>query len=70
MYAFLFVFNSNILPNSAPLRDKMLRNLSDFDIDLPRSRKVKCYIVIELTIYGFLVVCNSYIHRNSALCEI
>ncbi len=29
MYAFLLMFNSNIWPNSAPLLDIRLRNLSD-----------------------------------------
>ncbi len=36
MIYFLLVFNSNMWPNSAPLRDISLRNLSDLDIDLQR----------------------------------
>ncbi len=31
VYAFLLMFNSNIWPNSAPLQDIRLYNLSDFD---------------------------------------
>ncbi len=32
IYAFLLMFNSNIWPNSAPLQDTRLRNLSDLDL--------------------------------------
>ncbi len=49
IYAFLLMFNRNIWPNSAPLQDVMLRNLSDLDFDLSRSLKVECDGII-----GFL----------------
>ncbi len=32
-YVFLFMFNSNVRPNSAPLQDIRLQNLSDLDFD-------------------------------------
>ena len=34
------MFNSNIWTNSAPLRDIKFQNLSDLDIDLPRSLRL------------------------------
>ncbi len=34
--------NSNIWPNSVPLGDTDLHNLSDLDFDLSRSLKVRC----------------------------
>ncbi len=40
IYAFLLMFNSNIWPNSVPLRDKMLQNLNDLDFDLSRSNLI------------------------------
>ena len=40
-HVFLLMFNRNIWPNSAPLQDTRLRNLSDIDFDLSRSLKVK-----------------------------
>ena len=46
MYAFLFIFNSNIWPNYAPIPDIRLINLSDLDFDLSMSLKVKCDGVI------------------------
>ncbi len=49
------MFNSNIWPNSAPLQDIRLQNLSDLEFDLSRSLKVKCDDVIGLAIYGFLL---------------
>ncbi len=55
IYDFLWVFNSNIGPNSAPLGDISLWNLSSLDIDLSRSLKVKCD-VIGVSIYGFLYI--------------
>ncbi len=51
IYDFLLVFNSNIAPNSAPLRDMGLQNLSDLDFDLSRSLKVKCDCLIGLHIW-------------------
>ncbi len=56
LYAYLLMFNSNIWPNSAPLQDIRLRNLSDLEFDLSRSLNVKCYDVIGLAIYGFLLI--------------
>ncbi len=56
------MINSNIWPNSAPLRDTKLRNLSDYDFELSRSLKVKCDGVIGLAIYGFLLIYISYSH--------
>ena len=55
-YAFLLMFNSNIWPNSTPLQDTKLRNLSDLDLDLSRSLKFKCDGVIGLSIYGFVLI--------------
>ncbi len=49
------MFNSNIWPNSAPLQDIRLQNLSDLEFDLSRSLKVKCDDVIGLAIHGFLL---------------
>ena len=49
------MFNSNIWPNSAPLQNIMLQNMSDLNFDLSRSLKVKCD-VIGLSIYGFLFI--------------
>ncbi len=34
VYGFLLMFNSNIGPNMAPLREVRLQNLSDLDFDL------------------------------------
>ena len=48
--------NSNIWPNSVPLQDIRLRNLSDLDFDLSMPRKIKCVGVIGLSIYGFLLM--------------
>ncbi len=42
-------------PNSAPLQDIRLWNLSDLEYDLWRSLKVKCYDVIGLSLYAFLL---------------
>ena len=39
VYDFLLVFNSNIRPNSAPLRYISFQNLSDLDFDFSRSLK-------------------------------
>ena len=50
------MFYSNIFPNSAPLQDTELRNLSDLDLDLSWTLKVKCDGVIGLTICGFLSI--------------
>ncbi len=49
------MFNSNIWPNSGPLQDIRLRNVSDLEFDLSRSLKVKCDDFIGLAIHGFLL---------------
>ena len=50
------MFNSNIWPYSAPLRDIAIQNLSDLDFDFSRSLRVKCNSVIGLPVYAFLIV--------------
>ncbi len=50
------MFNSNLWPNSAPLRDRRLQNQSDLEFDLSRSRKIKYDGVIGLSIYDFLLM--------------
>ena len=52
IYDFLLI----ICPNSAPLQDTKLWNLSDLDFDLSRSLNVKCDHGIGLSIYGFLLI--------------
>ena len=52
IYGFLLMINSNIWPNSAPLRDIRLWNPHDLDFDLSRSLKTKNDCVIGLPIYG------------------
>ena len=56
------MLNSNIWPNSAPLQDIRLQNLSDLDFDLSRSLRVKCDSVIGLPIYAFLLMFSSNIN--------
>ncbi len=60
------MFDSNIGPNSAPLRDIRLRNLSDLEFDLSKSFKVGCDVVIGLPTYGFPLMVNNNIGANSA----
>ncbi len=50
------MFNSNIWPNSAPLQDIKLRNLSNLDFDLSKPLKVECNGVIGFPIYCFLFI--------------
>ncbi len=50
IYGFLLMVNSNIGPNSAPLRDIRLWNPSDLDFDLLRSLKVQCDDIIRLAL--------------------
>ncbi len=69
IYAFLLTFGSDIWPNSAPLQDIRLRNLSDLEFDLLRSLKVQCDIVIGLSVYAFLLMFISNIWPNSALLQ-
>ncbi len=59
IYGFLLMFNSNIGPNQAPLRDIRLQNLCDLDFDLSRSLKVKSSGAFRLAIYDFILVSNS-----------
>ncbi len=53
------MFNNSISPNSPPLQDIRLRNLSDLAFGLSRSPKVKCDGGTRLPIYGFLLKLNS-----------
>ncbi len=53
------MFNSNIGPNSAPLQDIGLQNLSELEFDPSRSLKFECDGVIGFSIYDFL-----YIYSN------
>ncbi len=53
------MFNSNIGPNYAHLRDTRLQKVSDLEFHLPRSLKVKCKSATGLPIYGFLLMFNS-----------
>ncbi len=59
IYGFLLIFNSNISPNYAPLRDIKFQILDDLDFDLSTSLKIKCDSTVELPIYGFLIIFNS-----------
>ncbi len=54
IYDLLLMFNSNIRPTSATLRDINLRNFGDLNFKLSRSLKVKCDDGIGLPTYGFL----------------
>ncbi len=73
--AFLLMFNSKIWPYGLTqvlykiAVDIRLRNLSDLELDLSRSLKVKCDSVIGLPIYAFLLMFNSNIWPNSALLQ-
>ncbi len=64
------MFNSNIWPNWAPLRDIRLQNLGDLDLDLSRSLMAKCEGAIVLPIYGFLLMFNSNIWPNIAILPV
>ncbi len=57
------MFNSNIWPNSAPLRDICFQNVSD--LNLWGVIKVKCNRINGLPIYAFLLMFNSNIGHNS-----
>ncbi len=65
IYGFLLMFNSNIGPNRAPLRDISLQNLGDLDFDLSRSLKVKANGAFRLPTHDFLLVSNSNYMCNS-----
>ncbi len=47
---FLFIFNTNIGTNLAPLREIRLQNLSELESDLSRSLKIKSNAAIRLPI--------------------
>ena len=59
IYTFLLVSNSNMWPNSDPLRDISHRNLSDLHFYLSRSLKVKWDVAAGLRMCNFLLVFNS-----------
>ncbi len=61
IHDFIFAFNNNIWPNSAPLRATSLQNLSDSDFDLPKSHQPnvmmrfglhKCKFLMLMVIYA------------------
>ncbi len=60
------MFNSHRLPNSAPIQDIRLRNLSDLDFDISRSLKLKGdgvigHIWFPIYIYMYIVTtCLSF----------
>ena len=64
---FLLMFNSNIEPNEAPLRDIRLQNLGDLAFDLSGSLKVKCNGVVGLRIYDFLI---HVVSNSNYLCNL
>ncbi len=47
IYNFLLVFNSDTWPNSTPLHDISLRNLSGLDIDLSRSLRSNVIMLLD-----------------------
>ncbi len=53
---FLFMFNSNIWPNLAPLRDIRLQNLSDHYFDLSRSLKVNVMVLLDSSYMWFVLL--------------
>ena len=57
------MFYSSIWPNTAPLQDTKLLNLSDLDLDLSRSLNVKYDDVIGLARHGFLLTVVTCSHR-------
>ncbi len=58
IYGLLLIFNSNTWPNSAPLDDVRLREVSDLDFDLSRSLNVKSDGATGLARYGFILMFN------------
>ena len=66
IYNFLLVFNRNIKPNSARLRDTGLQYLSDLELDLLISLKVKFNYAFWIPRTWFLWVFNSKMWTNSA----
>ena len=67
IYGFLLMFNSNIWPNSAPLRDMSFQNLSDLEIDLSRSMGSNVITPIDYPyiVYAFLSILNGNTWPNS-----
>ncbi len=55
------MFNRNIGPNYAPVRDIRFQKFGDLEFDLSSSLKVKREGAIGLPIYGFLSIFNSNI---------
>ncbi len=53
--------------NSSPLQDIRLRNLSDVELDLSRSLKVKCDDVLGLAIHGFLLTYSNHLSNSHHL---
>ncbi len=47
-----------------PVRSATIQNMSGLDFDLSRSLKVKSDDVIELGIYGFLLMFNTNVGPN------
>ncbi len=62
----LFMFTSNMWPNSTPLQDTKLRNLSDLDFDLSKSPRVKYDGVTELSV-RFLLTYITYMYIITCL---
>ncbi len=62
------MFNSNVWPNSAPLRDTKPRNLSDLDFDLSMSFKVKCDFSVN--IWFPIGICSNYMSISHRLAPI
>ncbi len=53
LHHFSLVCNSKVFQNSAHLRDISLKSLSDLELDLSRSFKVKSNSAVELSMYDF-----------------
>ncbi len=65
-YDFLLMFNSNIVPNKAPLPYISIQNsMSDLEFDISRSLEVKSNDRVGLPINHFLLVSNSNHMSNS-----
>ncbi len=66
IYAFQLVFNSNIWPNSAALRDISPQSLSDRHMGLSMSLRSTVIAPMDSPIYAFLLMIYSNIWPNSA----
>ncbi len=60
------MFNSNIRPTVALLKDTAIPYASELPFNLSRLLKVKPHCAIGLPTHNFLLVCNSNIELNSA----